>query len=146
MSAYSTGPFDSDTAQDLLDHLAGLEPAERLARLRLVFRSASGGQDVPSEGIDPTEVLAGAALVALTLSDGQRVREIPQMDFDEEIAAAAIPAPDAELVRLALHALHEATADGQWYAAWITDDDRRASREAVDVVATVLADHLAVAS
>jgi hypothetical protein len=54
MSTYSTGPFDSDTAQDLLDQLAGLKPAERLARLRLVFRGASGSQDVPSEGIDPT--------------------------------------------------------------------------------------------
>jgi len=146
MSAYSTGPFDSDTAQDLLIHLAGLTATERLTRLRRVFQGVYGSQDVPSEGIDPAEVLAGAALVALALSGGQRVREIPQMDFDAEIAAAAIPAPDAELIRLALHALREATADGQWFAAWITDDDRRASREAVEGVATVLTDHLAAAS
>jgi len=146
MAAYNTGPFDNDYAQDLLGLYAELTVEERLANLRVVFAGGIRHPGGPLEPVDPCEVLAGAALIALALPGGQQVREIPQMDFAEEIAAAAIPPPDTELVRLALHALRKVTADGRSVLSWLYDTDREASRHAVEVVVDVLATRLAATS
>lgn len=142
MAVYSTGPFDSDTAQDLLERFAELSGAQRLEHLRLVFRGGPRDPGGPFEPVDPTEVVAGAALVALALPGGRRVGDIPQMEFDEEVAAAALTAPDAELVRLALDATRAVAADDAWFAAWITEEDRTASRHTVAVILDVLTQHV----
>ncbi len=143
MAAYNTGPFDSDTAQDLLELYADeLTAEERLANLRAVFRGGPRHPDGPFEPVDQTEVIAGAALVALALPGGDRVTELPQMDFDEEIAAAAIPTPDLELIRIALGALEMVAADDDWFSRWLDDVDRAESRHVVAVIRGVLADNV----
>ncbi len=97
----------------------------------------------PFEPVDPTEVLAGAALIALSLPGGERVRRIPQMDFAEAIAAAAVPPPDTELIQLALHALREVATEGHYAASWVSDADREQSRRTIRIIDGVLASHLA---
>ncbi|MDG6106330.1 DUF4259 domain-containing protein [Dactylosporangium aurantiacum] len=146
MAAYSTGPFDSDTAQDLLERFAELTVAQRLEHLRLVFLGGPRDPGGPFEPVDPTEVIAGAALVALALPGGGRVRDTPQMEFDEEVAAAAVAGPDAGLVRLALDATRAVAADDAWFAGWLGAEDRAASRHTVAVIVDVLAGHVAAMS
>jgi hypothetical protein len=146
MAMYNTGPFDSDTAQDLLELYAQLTMEERLANLRLVFLGGARRPDGPFEPVDRTEVIAAAALVALALPGGERVGDLPQIDFAEEIAAAAITEPDAGLIRLALDTLRGVAADGVWFSSWLSDADRANSRRTVDVIVGVLTDRLTVAS
>ncbi|GAA3205272.1 hypothetical protein GCM10010532_026850 [Dactylosporangium siamense] len=64
MARYNSGPFDSDTAQDLLELSAELTREERLDNLRAVFLGGPRHPDGPFEPVDNTEVVAGAALVA----------------------------------------------------------------------------------
>jgi hypothetical protein len=92
---------------------------ERLANLRMVFLGGPRHPDGPFEPVDATEVVAGAALVALALPGGQR---------------------------LALDTLRAVTADGWWFARWLSEVDREESRHAVETVAGVLGDHLASTS
>lgn len=144
MGSYNTGPFDSDTAQDLLELYSELTVEERLENLRFVFLGGPRHPDGPFEPVDETEVLAGAALIARALPGGsEQVDAIPQMDWDEELSAAALPLPDNELVRLALDTLRkELPPESTWFELWLSEDDQRESRNAVKVVSEVLERHL----
>jgi Domain of unknown function (DUF4259) len=146
VAMYNTGPFDSDTAQDLLGLYAELTIEERLENLRVVFLGGPRHPDGPFEPVDQTEVIAGAALVALALPGGTRVSEIPQMDFDEEVSAAAITEPAEDLIQLALDALRKVAVNDEWFSRWLSSDDRADSRHTVAVIVNVLADHVAAPS
>ncbi|GAB3825398.1 DUF4259 domain-containing protein [Dactylosporangium cerinum] len=143
MARYNTGPFDSDTAQDLLELYAELTQDERLDNLRAVFLGGPRHPDGPFEPVDNTEVVAGAALVARALPGGARIDEIPQMGFDEEVAAAAVTAPGDDLIQLALDAIRAVAADDAWFTTRLGPSDSARSRQTVAVIAGVLADHRA---
>jgi hypothetical protein len=117
---------------DLADRLA--DPlVTGLTGVRLQLVRVLGSVTPPNEGADEDP--------AEDPNEDAGWRRRSHMDFDEEVAAAAVP--DVELIRLALDTLRQVTADGQWFAGRRSDADREASRHAVDVVAGVLAGHLA---
>ncbi|GAA3205263.1 hypothetical protein ACFO1B_33430 [Dactylosporangium siamense] len=66
------------------------------------------------------------------------------MDFDEEVAAAAVTAPGDDLIQLALEAIRAVAADDAWFTTRLGPGDSARSRQAVAVIAGVLADHRAI--
>jgi hypothetical protein len=137
MSAWNSGPFDNDAAADLLGELAGMSETERPDRLMDLFagavQSPDGAQTYPSE------VVAGAALVAITLPGGDQVLRFQKVDMSEELALAMIAASPDGLARLALQALREVTRpDRFWNKSWLDDMDRSEANEAAEAIASVL--------
>jgi hypothetical protein len=144
VAMYNTGPFDGDGPQDLLELYAELTDAERKENLRAVFLGGPRHPDGPYEPVDQVEVVAGAALVARALPGGAaRVDAIPQMDWEEELAAAQITAPEPELVRIAHDALVAVQRDEDWFRSWLSAEDRADSRHTITTIVDVLAAHLA---
>ena len=76
----------------------------------------------------PSEVVVGAALVALALPGGDRVLRWQKVDVSAELSEAPLNRPDRALVSSALDALR-AVADPQreWMRSWVADDDRSVS-------------------
>ena len=109
MGSWNTGPFDNDAAADLLEEISDLPGDQRSALLADQFERAVESPDGPVEKMYPSEVVAGAALVALALPGGDRVLRWQEVDVSEELSEAALDSPDRALVGSALDALRAVT-------------------------------------
>jgi hypothetical protein len=137
MASYSTGPFDSDLGQDLLEEYAELTVEERLADLSTVFQGRPSYPDGRRETVGESEALAAAALIAAALPGGEQLAEV------DGVAEAAVPGVSADLVRLALLSLRRLIPpDGWWLRSWSRAEDREESRRTVDGVAGILESYL----
>ena len=137
MSAWSSGPFDNDAAADLLGELADMPVTQRAGHLMDLFARAVRSPD--GAGTFPPEVVAGAALVAITLPGGDQVLGFQKVDMSAELASAVIVAPPEGLARLAVQALRQVTRpDRDWNESWVDEVDRAEANEAAETVASVL--------
>jgi hypothetical protein len=136
VGAWSTGPFDNDSAADWAGTLTETDPQERSQLLRATLQavlpdSDSSGVDLDDDSEEDwgaEEAIAAAAAVAAALPGGPAVDEAygpaPQV-----IASLQV---DDQLRTLALRALHEATSKGsEWHDLW-------SEAEALDDALTVL--------
>ncbi|GAA1763846.1 DUF4259 domain-containing protein [Luedemannella helvata] len=127
MGTWGTGPFGSDGALDLLDELAELEEDERLAELGRILSATSENPELLMSEVYPDEVVAAAALVAISLPGGASIGGSQGEAVADELAAAALSVPAFELAGQALMALNSVAGQGGlWLSGW-TDDEKLAS-------------------
>jgi alpha-glucosidase len=139
MSTWGTGLFASDGAQDFLDDLAELEPADRLSVLEKEFGELLGNPSLLMRTVFPESLIAAAALVALSLPGGQRIMDAQNSFITETVAAAALDRPASELAPDALHVLAIVTApESDWSRKWRRPDDREDALGDIEAVKAVL--------
>jgi hypothetical protein len=155
VGTWGTGPFHNDAAMDLLEQLADYPDPQRTAVLRRLFAAALRDPDADSfevafpEGytdrLTATEVVAGAAVLALALPAGERINEVPMSQslpgggIPDLVAGAAVPAPTRDLATMAAEALRAVTDPTRfWSQAWVADDDRAMAQQGVAATLAVL--------
>lgn len=133
MGTWGTGPFDSDTAEDLADSLEDLPAEERMARVDRVLRRAIDAGD--SEKL-PGEVIAAAAVIASNLPPGINL----PWNEDYEGISEWLPKPvPTEFTARAIQALDRALpADGWYWRSWTDDNDRREAEDVVNAARSAL--------
>lgn len=127
MGTWGTGPFSSDGALDLLDELAELEQEDRVAELARILSVVNNNPELLMKEVYPDEVVAAAALVAISLPGGAKIADSQREAVANELSAAALSSPAYELAESALSALLSvAGPDGLWLRGW-TDEEKMAS-------------------
>ena len=130
MGTFGTGPFGSDGAEDLLDHLASQAPADRLATVEHMLSTVLRDPDALMRTVFPDEIVACAALVAAGLPNGHRLHRA---------AGAAQLGPAPNLAPLALRALSRvAGTDGPWMRDWVDPQDANDAQQTIDALVAVL--------
>ena len=136
MGTWGVSPFGSDSAQDLLDTVGAMPPAERLALVERTLASGVESGDSPSATVLPDEVIAAVAIVAANLPGGHG------LPWNDDVAGVVdwLPRPlPSGLPDLAARALDSAAPpDGWWWRSWVEESDRRAARDAIDQVRAAL--------
>jgi Domain of unknown function (DUF4259) len=139
MGTWGTGPFSSDGALDLLDELAELQEADRLAELRRILSVVNGNPELVMKEVYPDEVVAVAALVAMSLPGGGDIGGAQYEAVAGEVSAAALSAPAFELVGPALTALNlVAGQGGKWLDGWTGEEKLASATRTVAVLREVL--------
>ncbi|XKK38616.1 DUF4259 domain-containing protein [Nocardiopsis sp. ARC36] len=72
MGTWGAGVFENDAAEDLLDELDSLKAEDRTEVLRRVLAIPDSSEDDLRRKVDPAEVLAGIAVIAVNVSEGPR--------------------------------------------------------------------------
>src|SRR5258708_37359146 len=75
MGTFGTGPFDSDGALDFLDGLAELHGGQRREVLERMFLVVRNEPEQLERTVFPDEVVAAAAVVAVSLPGGTSIRQ-----------------------------------------------------------------------
>jgi hypothetical protein len=120
MGTWAPSPFGSDMAQDFLEEIGELSQPERLDLLRAVFAEAVEPAGRVELSSCKDEVMAGAALVAISLPHGRDVWSGNRVAGGEELELALLSAPANSLVAAALAALNSVA--GRWMEGW-TDEE-----------------------
>lgn len=138
MGTFSTGPFGSDTALDLLDELADQPSDQRRQAVERIFSQARDHPGLLWRKFFPDEIVAAAALVAAGLPDGEDIRqELSEQAYDA--SRVIVPAPDHELTTLALQALlFAAGPDGPWHQGWVSQQTAAHARQTIDRLTEIL--------
>jgi alpha-glucosidase len=139
MGTWGPGLFESDSAQDFLDELAGVEAGDRASVLARGFRELLADPSLLWRSILPEPLIAAAALVALGLPGGQRIRD-SQRDVAQKAVTSAMPdRPAPELAADALGVLTIVAApDGSWNTGWRRPEDRDDALSNIEAVRRVL--------
>ncbi len=139
MGTWGTGPFSSDGALDLLEELTELEQGERRERLAGILSTTIENPESMMRTVFPDEVVAAAALVAVSLPGGERIVISQKEAVANELAGAVLSAPAFDLVRPALNALLSvAGPNGAWHRGWVDDDRRESAKQNIEEILTVL--------
>jgi Domain of unknown function (DUF4259) len=155
VGSWGTGPFHNDAAMDLLEQLADYPAAQRTAVLRQLFAAVLRDPDADSfeiafpEGytdrLSATEVVAGAALLALALPGGERIHDVPVSQsfpgggIPDLVTGAAVPAPTPDVAAMAAEALRAVTDPTRlWSQTWVAADDRAMAQQGVVATLAVL--------
>lgn len=122
MGTWGAGPFDSDSAEELVDSMGEMSQVERAAELeRLLNESVEDGQQA-----DPSEVVAAATIVAVNLSGGMERGAYPNVE------GWLAPSGAAALRGLALRAMRVCLPEDGWYwESWTRESDRVVARAVV---------------
>ncbi len=129
MGTWGAGPFDSDSAEELVDSMAEMPEPERAAELeRLLSESVEDGQDA-----DPSEVVAAATIVAVNLSGGMERGAYPNVE------GWLAPSVAAALRGLAVQAMRVCLPEDGWYwDSWTRESDRLVAHAFVANLTSVL--------
>ncbi|MFI6393128.1 DUF4259 domain-containing protein [Nonomuraea sp. NPDC050540] len=132
MGTWGAGPFESDSAEDLLDELEGTDSEGKLDRIIRIMNSAVRGDMFPEGDLLPEEIIAVAAIVALNVS--------PDMEgvWESEVTGLAgwLPKPvTPPTMDLAIQALAKATPlDGWWSKSWVDESERSEAMNAISQI------------
>jgi Domain of unknown function (DUF4259) len=143
MSAWNTGPFDSDMAADFLDLLSELAMTEKEDELRELFAHAIRDPDGVESFLGLRAVVAGAALVAMCLPGGGNLLEQQKSNYSGDLTLV-LPVPhDRHFVLAARDAVVAVThPDRDWSRNWLSDDDQIEARRGVDDIVAILTDNV----
>ncbi|WP_433381461.1 DUF4259 domain-containing protein [Streptosporangium sp. CA-115845] len=136
MGTWGAGPFDSDTALDLLDAVSGLPQSERLESI--VGTLNSGMSEGPSaiSSVTPEEVIAAASIVAANLPSGESFPWNGEVSGISEWLPKPVP---AAVVETALRALDAALpSDGWWWESWIDASEKAQIQDSLEQIRSVL--------
>jgi hypothetical protein len=129
VGTFGTGPFSTDGVLDLLDELGEMSEAERLGELDRLLSALNRNADSLMRDVYPDEIVAVAALVAISLPGGDLILNALDEVVADEVNAATLSSPAVDLVRPALSALDVvAGSNGLWLKGWV-DEERRANAE-----------------
>ena len=123
MGTWGAGTFANDAADELLDTLEAVPPADRKTELAdLLSRGIVNGQDA-----DPSEIVAAATLVAANLRrEGTGGMGCPRAEGWLDASAAD------GLTALARQAIRECLPDdGGYWSSWTSSDDLAEARALV---------------
>ncbi|MEV7232240.1 DUF4259 domain-containing protein [Polymorphospora sp. NPDC051019] len=139
MGTFGTGPFSSDGALDLVEELVELDAAGRLGELGRIFSTVLKGPQTGTQTVFPHEVVAAAALIAISLPGGESILADLSEFVADELAPALLPTPAVGLVAPALAALTVvAGPGGPWHDGWIDDRSRAEAAQTVERLTAVL--------
>lgn len=129
MGTWGAGPFDNDSAEELIASLTASDRPERAAALeRLLAESVDQGEDA-----DPSEVVAAATVVAVNLGVGDLTGAYPELaEWLEPGSALRLKAHAAEAIQVCL------PEEGWFWRSWTDESDRVAARTLVGRLTTVL--------
>ncbi len=138
MGTFGTGPFDSDGALDFLDGLAELHGGQRREVLERMFLVVRNEPEQLERTVFPDEVVAAAAVVAVSLAGGTSIRQkLANSGYDAD--AIVVTDADHELAASALSALGRAAGrDGPWHHGWTSPDDAVRARQTTEQLAAIL--------
>lgn len=111
MGTWGSGPFDNDTAADLLDTLADLPARGRAARVDRLLRAVDAADD-PIDADVATEGLAAAAVVVASVVPGTGLVDPDELD------AVAVPVDAARWARAAAAVATLRSAPGELGELW----------------------------
>ena len=136
MGTWGSGPFDSDSAMDLVETLSPLSMDERIDQIRRIFDAALRDAEAGTTTVVPEEVLAGAAVVAANLPKSIGC-SWPEADPD---LAQWLPHPlPGEFPAQAKAALRVAIpVHGWWWQSWVDAADKAAMEWTVERIETAL--------
>lgn len=138
MGTFGTGPFDSDGALDFLDRLADLSADQRRDVLERLFLAVRNEPEQLERTVFPDEVVAAAAVVAASLSDGASIRQ-QLVEKGCDASSILVTGVDHELAVSALGALLRAAGrDGPWHHGWTSLNDEIGARQTSDQLAAIL--------
>jgi len=139
MGTFGTGPFSSDGALDLLEELGELPKAERRDELARRLSAVVEGSPAVMHGRYADEVVAAAALVAISLPGGDRILNAQPASVADELMGALLSDPAIELARPALAALESvAGSQGSWFRGWIDAERQTAAEQVIEDLRLVL--------
>ena len=129
VGTFGTGPFSSDGALDFLDALAERSADRWPGTLDHVFNYVLDNPSLIMKEWFPDEIVAAAALVAVTLDGNEFVADLALVSSNTRLDPSLLyPMPD--LAALAYEALEAVAGDhGPWHQNWV---DQSLSREATD--------------
>jgi len=138
MGTFGTGPFDGDGALDFLDGLAELHGGQRREVLERMFLVVRNEPEQLERTVFPDEVVAAAAVVAVSLAGGTSIRQkLANSGYDAD--AIVVTDADHELAASALSALGRAAGrDGPWHHGWTSPDDAVRARQTTEQLAAIL--------
>lgn len=136
MSTWGCGPFDSDSAQDLLDEMIPMSPSRRLAAIEEIATSAIEDAETGRTSVAPEAVIAAAAIVAVSLSHDVRLPGIEEApDLGQWLPR---PLPD-DLPKLVTTALDVTLPPGGWWwDSWLDADEKTVMERNIAVIGRVL--------
>ena len=134
MGTWGVGPFDNDTAEDLLAELEEMSSGSRRESLDRIFRAAIE-EGANGNSILPSEVIAAASVLAATIQGGDAFVAEDYPDIQQWLPLSV----SLTLAPIALQALSAKLADnvGYW-ASWTKSDDERAARAQVNELVGIL--------
>lgn len=122
MGTWGAGVFENDAAEDLLDELDSADAEGKNEILRRVLAVPDSSKSALMRGIDPAEVLAGIAVVAVNVSGGPPFsgeEDYPRMRFWLH------GRPRHDLKVLSVCALHLVEYAFDWYwDSWIDEGEK----------------------
>lgn len=138
MGTFGTGPFSSDTALGLLDELADQPSDQRRQAVERIFSQVRDHPDLLWRKFLPDEIVAAAAIVAASLPGGEDIRQqLSEQAYDAN--RVVVPAPDHELITLALRALlFGAGPDRSWHQGWINQQTAAHARQTTNRLTEIL--------
>ncbi len=141
MGTWGPLPFDSDSAQDLIDFMAKRSDAERRVAFHEIFDGALrlGDDDVD---VFADDVVAAATMIAMSVPGG--TQRLGEEIAAQEATAAVVSGLDVGLAGEALTALDAMRVPGNdWFDTWIEEDADGETARAVQAIADVLRDFIA---
>jgi hypothetical protein len=132
MGTWGVGPFDNDSADELVEMLTAVEPAGRVETLSNLLSDSIEAE----QNADPSEVVAAAVIVGACLPGSDLVSTYPTV-------ATLLDSASAEgLSGAAIRALQVCLPESGWYwRSWAQEGDRLAARDIVTRVVAALNDH-----
>src|SRR5260221_13039193 len=123
MGTFGTGPFNSNGPLDVIDGLAELHGGQRREVLERMFLVVRNEPEQLERTVFPDEVVAAAAVVAVSLAGGTSIRQkLANSGYDAD--AIVVTDADPKLAASDLSALGRAPGRvGPWHAGWTSPDD-----------------------
>ncbi|MEU0238390.1 DUF4259 domain-containing protein [Nocardiopsis sp. NPDC006198] len=122
MGTWGAGVFENDAAEDLLDELGSVKAEDRTEVLRRVLAIPDSSEDDLRRKVDPAEVLAGIAVIAVNVSEGPRFsgeEDYPRM------RSWLCGRVQHDLKTLSVRALNLVDREFGWYwDSWIDEKER----------------------
>lgn len=139
MGTWGSGLLDSDSAQDFLDRAKEMPAEERSALIAEVLVRVAADASLVNREFVPEEVVAAAAVVAVTATESHDFDWMNNVDLLE---VASQMDSQIHLRDIAISALGTVAGSGSTsvLSGWRSEDDRRSMAQQLDEIRSALSE------